>query len=99
MHTSSLFLPPGNYLVTCQFVTFYPCMGNGNQGLLTAMCANLRLKFVEGKLEDADGQCRMSNLGYVSNDGGTLRCDPDIEFNNVDPNQGSGLLQHFQCNQ
>ena len=99
VHTASSYVPAGNYLLTCRQIAFYPCMGPNRQGVLTAQCLDERGIFQETQLVDGDSECRMSNMGYVSNIYGHLRCDPDIPFNNESPTQRTDLLPHFQCNE
>lgn len=78
--TGSLTLSAGNYLATCRKVLFFPCMGQSGRGVLKAECLEYYGGFTETSLEDRDGQCRMSNMGYVSNINGHMSCDPDITF-------------------
>ena len=101
IHEASLYLPPGNYTLSCRNAAFFPCMGQAGQGLLVAKClpaeAYGKRDYKSAFLEDADDHCAMHNMGYVSNIDGNLVCDPDIEFNYEENPTEAGLLEHLQC--
>ena len=104
IHEASLYLPAGNYAVSCRNAAFFPCMGQEGKGLLVATCLSTDItgiipvsSYKNAFLEDADNQCSMHNMGYVSNINGELVCDPDVEFDyEEDPTQAE-LVKHLQC--
>ena len=104
IHEASLYLPPGNYTLSCRDAAFFPCMGQAGKGLLVAKClpANIPAqdelsRFKSAFLEDADERCAMHNMGYISNINGQLVCDPEIVFNyNEDPTQAD-LVETLKC--
>ena len=99
VHVASPYLPPGNYLLTCQKQAFYPCLGPDRKGRLVAECLNASREFVQAFLDDGDSPCRMDQLGYVANRNGVLVCDPSYEFNDENPTVGTNLMHTFQCNE
>ena len=99
IHVASPYLPPGNYLLTCQQQAFYPCLGHNRKGRLVAECQKESGALVSASLEDGDSPCRMDQLGYVANKNGVLVCDPSYEFNDEDPTVGTDLMHTFQCNE
>ena len=97
LQTSSAFIPPGNYTVSCTSIAYYPCAGPDRQGVLAARCRGLDDKYQSSMLMDANDRCSMANMGYISNIDGELVCDPDIPFNDEVPEEGSSLNQHLRC--
>ena len=103
VHQASLYLPAGNYTLTCVEAAFFPCMGEAGKGMLLARCmtgdkgVDFPRGFKNTVLEDTNSPCAMNNMGYISNIRGNLVCDPDVEFNDEEPTQGSGLMHHLQC--
>ena len=103
---SSLYLPAGNYMLSCRGPAFYPCLGSNQQGLLVAKCrtsTSLREVYNSVTLENADDACNMAQRGFVSNINGVLVCDPDVEFtlslipDNDFSGSGDVMMDSLQC--
>ncbi len=100
IHTASAFIPAGNYSISCAKIAYYPCAGINNSGLLVAQCltgiaSDSNPPYTQ--LEDGANDCRMSDLGYISNINGVLTCDPEVIFSGDEPTQGSDLVDALRC--
>ncbi|KEQ14992.1 hypothetical protein GZ78_24200 [Endozoicomonas numazuensis] len=101
IHTSSDFLPAGNYLITCVNSAYYPCLGENHQGLLVTQCitGGTYYSVKTLTLENADEKCKMGGAGYISNLNSALTCDPLFNLNIEYPTQATDVAESFECKQ
>ena len=65
--------------------------------MLIAKCLDEGRGLREVSLNNADSQCRMNDLNFISNVNGYLQCDPEATLETDMPTQATPAIPYLQC--